>query len=318
MRIHDALPAVMTTRQAAENGALALLRNGTYRRVGHGVYLVAGADRSDPDVRTAVATAGLPSGVVVGGWAAARVHERRSLRRGETALFDGGDRARGGPAAVLLLAGRRTRLVDTPFRQLVRSPVPPDERCRVDGLVVTTPLRTAFDLARLAPLDEGVVALDRLRAISAIDPDALGRLVAERSRWQGGARARRALALSADGVESPQESVLRLLWIEAGLPRPRCNVSVFDAAGAFVGRVDLIDPALGLVGEYDGAVHAAAQRRSRDAERQERLEALGLVVVRATATDVLDGAGRHSWSARLRRAAARARVRTGPRLWTMR
>ncbi|MFF1529793.1 hypothetical protein [Cellulomonas sp. NPDC058312] len=234
------------------------------------------------------------------------------------AQFDGWDRGRRAPRAVLLLAGRRTRLVDTPFRRLLRSPVGPDERCRVDGLVVTTPLRTAFDLARLTTVDEGVIALDRLRAIDVIDPDALARLVAERSRWQGSARARRVLALSADGVESPQESVLRLLWQEAGLPMPRCNASVFDGAGAFVARVDLIDPALGLVGEYDGAVHAAAQRRSRDAERQERLEALGLVVVRATATDVADGAGRDDWCARLRRAAARARLRTGPMPWTVR
>src|SRR5665647_487683 len=81
---------------------------------------------------------------------------------------------------------------------------------------------------------------------------------------------------------SPQETILRLLWIGAGLPRPRCNVVIRRPDGRFVARVDLLDDHAGVVGEYDGSYHASSVRRSDDARRQAELESLGLVVVRAT------------------------------------
>lgn len=177
-------------------------------------------------------------------------------------------------------------------------------------------MRTAFDLARLGPLHDAVVAVDRLRALRLVTVDALAAVIDDRPGWRGAHQARRVLAFSTDRSESPQESALRVLWCESGLPRPVPNATVLDAQGRFVARVDLLDPDAGLVGEYDGAVHASSGRRSADAARRERLEQLGLTVVRATATDVLSDAGRAAWTARLLRAHARARTRAPPhRLW---
>lgn len=315
----DALPAVLTTRHARELGVRHLLRNGTYERVGQGLHLVVTADPADPDVRIALASAGLPPGVVLGGWAAARLHERARLGgRAGPPQFDGVARVTGDVLPVLLLAGRETRLSPKPWRNLVRSVVPAGERVARGPHLVTSPVRTAFDLARLGPVPDAVVALDRLRTLRLVTVEALGAMIGARAGWRGAHQARRVLAFSTDRSESPQESALRVLWCESGLPRPVPNATVLDGLGRFVARVDLLDPDAGLVGEYDGAVHASSGRRSADSARQERLEQLGLTVVRATAVDVLSESGRTAWKARLRQAHVRARSRTSAdRRWRL-
>ena len=69
--------------------------------------------------------------------------------------------------------------------------------------------------------------------------------------------ARRALVDARPGTESIQETRLRLLWThDAGLPQPLVNPTLHDSNGAFLARVDLLDPASAVVGEYDGWHHA--------------------------------------------------------------
>lgn len=278
---------------------------GTVRR---GAWVPTGTDLTDPDVRIAAVAAQLPSHAVVGGWSAARLHE---LAAGVAEpLFDGGRRwretASDHPVArVVVCAARDSRLAHRPDVRIFRSPVHDDDRSRVLGVVASAPARTAFDMARLLPLTPGVIAVDRLLALGLLGLDELAALVVAPGRWQGRAAARRVLDLCEPGTESPQESVLRLLWLGAGLPRPMVNPRVLDRTGRFVGRVDLLDPDAGVVGEYDGGLHAGSARRSKDAARQESLEELGLVVVRATSVDV-DGSGARAWQARLRAAYGRA------------
>jgi very-short-patch-repair endonuclease len=64
------------------------------------------------------------------------------------------------------------------------------------------------------------------------------------------------------------------------------NATVTDDEGTVAGEVDLLDPAAGLAGEYDGGHHAPADQRAHDHARAERLEALGLTVVRLAAPDL--------------------------------
>ncbi len=314
------LPAVIRAGDARRAGLLSVVRGSAFVRAARGVYVPVGTDLSDPDVRIAVAAAGLPTSVVLGGWAAARLHERAaSERRGAPALvtFDGANSVGGGrPEPVLLCAPPRTRLVPGDGRRLLRSVVPPSERTVLGGLPVTGAVRTAFDLARLADRTSAVVGLDRLRALGLLDPDDLSRMIDRRPRWRGVDVARIALSLSADGVESPRESILRLLWMDSGLAAPWCNAEIRDLSGRFVARVDLLDPRLGLAGEYDGAHHSSADRRSADSVRQEKLEALGVTVIRATAADLASAARRRSWQQRLLEACGRAQaVAVEPRRW---
>jgi len=315
------LPAVVSTRDAVARGRRGDLRAG-YVRVARGVHVAAGTQIDDPDVRIAVAMTGAPETVTLGGWAAARLHERDALRsraashgsrgpRGRddgALLFDGavvGGRP-GDLRPVLLLGPPETRLAPRAGERLLRSRVAPHERAALDGYAITDVTRTAFDLARTSPPVDAVVGLDRLRALGLLCAEDLQILVRERSRWRGAGAARRALALSTDGVESPQETRMRLVWLEAGLPAPVCNPDVLDEDGLFVARVDVLDPASGLAAEYDGAVHSGAERRSADAARQERLRALGVEVLRATSVDLATAEARARWQGRARTAYARA------------
>ena len=99
-----------------------------------------------------------------------------------------------------------------------RAPGRPEDITEVLGLPVTTMLRTAWDLGRVR---------SRERAISAHRSDAsaarfpLGAFLGgiERFRGERWVTTLRALAPLADGrAESPPESILRLYWIDAGLP----------------------------------------------------------------------------------------------------
>jgi hypothetical protein len=81
------------------------------------------------------------------------------------------------------------------------------------------------------------------------------------------------------------ETRLRLLLVLAGLPRPEAQVSLYDDAGGFLGRPDLLyrEPRLAL--EYDGGTHRNSL--ADDNRRQNRLLAAGFRLLRFTAGDVL-------------------------------
>jgi hypothetical protein len=85
---------------------------------------------------------------------------------------------------------------------------------------VTSPLRTAVDLARGGSEPFAAVALDRLLRVGAVRHTAL---LAELARWSGraGAVRLRELAVAADSrAVTAGESVLRLGWHRATLPTP--------------------------------------------------------------------------------------------------
>jgi len=146
------------------------------------------------------------------------------------------------------------------------------------GLPVTSPTRTFFDLARFLQRSDGVAALDWALHHRWVLLPRLGRYVDERSRWRGVKRARRALAMADGRSESPMESRLRVILLDAGLPPPDVQVWVGDR------RIDLAyrDVKLGI--EYDGDTHR--DRLVEDNRRQNWLVAAGYVLLRFTAADV--------------------------------
>lgn len=94
----------------------------------------------------------------------------------------------------------------------------------------------------------------------------------------------RALASLAAPAESPMETRLRWLLIQAGLPRPEVQVRLYNASARFVGRVDLYYPEARLALEYDGGNHR--ERMVDDDRRQNALVNAGYRVLRFTATDI--------------------------------
>jgi hypothetical protein len=106
--------------------------------------------------------------------------------------------------------------------------VDPDEIVDIAGLPITTPERTALDLARHAPRDTAVPCLDALAratdvTVSGVLP-LLDRYRGTRGLW----RSIEALRLMDGGSQSPRETLLRLALIDAGFPAPRTQFLVTD------------------------------------------------------------------------------------------
>lgn len=161
-----------------------------------------------------------------------------------------------------------------------------DERRRRFGVELTTPLRTAYDLARRGTLVDAVVAVDALAGRFGFTPD---EFLTFAERYPG-ARGTRRLPEVASLVEpsagSAMETRLRLIMELAGLPRPAVQFPVTDERARVIATVDLAYPGALVAIEYEGADHFSNLRVLRDGGRYTRLAALGWLVFRYFATDV--------------------------------
>lgn len=195
------------------------------------------------------------------------------------------------------------------LRARIRSQVADDDLTIVDGIVVTNATRTAFDLARRASIEDGLVATDVLCRELHVPPAHVLHYAQRHRRLRGSPIARTVLSLTDPRSRSTGESRLRYIWVVlAGLPRPQCNAYVVDEDGTVVAMPDLLDDGTGLVAEYDGSTHREATEHTEDNNREEQIEGLGLVVVRATSIDV--GPRRDRTVTRLLAAATRATAGT--------
>ena len=160
----------------------------------------------------------------------------------------------------------------------------PGDTCRVGGVAVTTPARTALDLACWYPPTKSVAAIDALARATALKISDIEVLL-ERARGRRGvARARRAVQLADAGAQSPKETWLRILIVEAGLPRPQTQIPVHDEYGKPVAYLDMGWPELKVAVEYDGDHHRANRSQySHDVRRLEMLARRGWIVIRVTA-----------------------------------
>jgi very-short-patch-repair endonuclease len=154
------------------------------------------------------------------------------------------------------------------------------------GVQVTSPLRTAFDLARRPDRVEAVVAIDALWHTGKISPERLLEYAARHPGWRGVRRIQGILELADRKPDSPMESRLRmLLKLEAGLPMPETQIRVVRADGSTAARIDMgyRDRTLGV--EYDGQIHGEARVRVRDHRRHNELQGLDWLTLRCTGDD---------------------------------
>ncbi len=94
------------------------------------------------------------------------------------------------------------------------------------------------------------------------------------------------LELVDPGAQSPRESYLRLLLIDAGLPRPHTQIPVFGVDGLPIAYLDMGWPDLMVAVEYDGDHHRLDRHQYlKDIRRLELLERLGWLIVRVVAED---------------------------------
>lgn len=157
-----------------------------------------------------------------------------------------------------------------------------DEICRIGDLTVTTPARTALDLARFLSPAEAVAHLDDLAAVTGISAADVLASAARYPGLRGIRQARTALDLMDPGSQSPKESWLRLLLMDGGFPRPRTQIPVTDGVHTAYLDMGYDGPKVGF--DYDGALHQTDRRRFvRDIGRAEMIDRQGWIDIHVVA-----------------------------------
>jgi very-short-patch-repair endonuclease len=162
-----------------------------------------------------------------------------------------------------------------------------DHVLQVGGVAVLAPARLLLELA--------ADGWDRVDLVALVDAAlhshrVTSQQLTEALRWgarRRGCRLARAVVDLADaGAESPMETRLRLIIVDAGLPGPQTNRPVKDGSRT-VARPDLSYPEWKIAIEYDGADHATSPRRARDEARRVALRERGWTVLTFTSHEVL-------------------------------
>ncbi|MCV7424168.1 DUF559 domain-containing protein [Mycobacterium yunnanensis] len=159
-----------------------------------------------------------------------------------------------------------------------------DEVVRVSGISATTPARTAFDLGRRLPATTAIPLLDALLNATRLTPADVLAVADARPGARGVRLLTSHLGLVDGGAESPQETRLRLILVNAGLPRPETQIEFRDGRGRVRVRVDMGWREWKVAVEYDGVQRwLDARQRSWDIERVALLEESGWTVIRVSA-----------------------------------
>lgn len=156
-----------------------------------------------------------------------------------------------------------------------------DEVMDVEGIAVTTPLRTAVDLACVLRRRDALAALDAFRRTHDLSEASLSELMRRRYRGRRGVvQARALIPLSDPRSESIRESWVRVAIIDAGLPSPEPQVWIV-VGGVPTYRIDLAYVGLRVAVEYDGFDdHLKNEEQIRnDEERRAWLRAHGWKVI---------------------------------------
>lgn len=153
-------------------------------------------------------------------------------------------------------------------------------------MAVTTPQRTAFDLGRYLPRDTAVAHLDALARATGLTANDVRPLAVRYKGTRGVRKFRAAIDLMDAGAHSPQETKLRLLFIDAGFPRPQTQIPVLDDDGYAFAFLDMGWEEVMVSAEYDGEHHRTDPIQYRkDIRRAEKVHRKGWNNIRVIAGD---------------------------------
>lgn len=155
----------------------------------------------------------------------------------------------------------------------------PQDVVTVEGVRVTTPVRTACDLGRLRGRMGAFAALcmlGRAQGFGAADVQAA---LPHLRGLRGVIQLRELAARMTTRCESPGEAWTLLAILDAGLPRPEAQVEILLEGHGLV-RLDFAYRLVRIVIEYDGEEHhSRPEDRERDARRRAALRAAGWIVI---------------------------------------
>lgn len=179
-------------------------------------------------------------------------------------------------------------------------PIPEEDITTIDGIPVTKPARTLLELAAVEPEDVVERCFDDVLRRRLVSVSFLERWLEDprRKRHLGAPVLRRLIrSRSSVGVtESPLETEVLKLLLDAGLPMPRLQYVVEDG-GRFIARLDLAYPDQMVAIEVDSfRYHDGRHAFDHDRARANELEARGWHVLRITSKHLEeDRAGVVEW-----------------------
>jgi len=179
-----------------------------------------------------------------------------------------------------------------PHNRFPRGLVVRDERIELDeitciaGIPVATAERTACDLGRFLPRRQAIARMDALMRARPFEIDEVVRLAQRYRGARGVAQLKSILPLVDGGAASPRETWLRLLYIDAGLPRPATQIPIYDEWGRVVRTVDMGWEEFQVASEYDGGQHQTDRGQYvKDLRVLPKLAQLGWDVMRVIKED---------------------------------
>ncbi len=257
------------------------MQSGELRRPFRGVYCPSSLPDT-LDVRAQCAALVLPPHVVVVDRTAAWLHGVDCLRYAEKCTIPKPE-----VASTKGCAGKGQGLYNGQRALL------PDEIMRVHGVPVTTPVRTAIDLACLRGGPRGLAAVEAImRSCGVTTTDLISQLSRHRGR-RGVIQARSLVAVASSESESPGESWTKWFILDAGHPMPKQQWEV-ELEGWGVAFLDFAYPELMIVVEYDGREFHGPKQRERDRARRKALRDAGWKVIVVRAED-LEPRAREMW-----------------------
>ncbi|MBV9487368.1 MAG: hypothetical protein JO246_15080 [Frankiaceae bacterium] len=249
----DLLAAPFTAAMAAARGVTPQqLRGGRVRRLFHGVFVGAHVEVT-PEVLAIGIALVLPPGAVVS--------------HSTAALFEGADVRTWRDNNVYVTTLRLSQL-RRPGIVATAAYLEEGDVCIKHGIPMTSPSRTAFDLARQRDLIERVVGIDAMLNRGGVKLPDLAAYVADRPAWRGIRWAREALTYAEPKSQSPMETRQRMQFILAGLPRPVAQHPVY-AGGVLIAELDNSFPEFKVGTDWDGKPHA--ETWLADTERQAKI-----------------------------------------------
>lgn len=243
-----------------------------WRAVFRGVYLT---DNVEPTriqlIRAALLTAGPSSAAVL--TSAATLHGWPVVPRDDNVQVS------------LPAAERRVDQRGLVTRQLV---LHHNDITVVEGMRVTSPIRTAADLLLRLQAVDGLAMLDAAMHSKQITTEDLEAVPALIYGNKGAVTARRVLELADGRAESPLESRVRLICVEGGVAPEAIQYPIRDGLGNLLAVSDFAWQSRMVLGEADGrAVHSAPSALLNDRWRQNELTARGYNIIRFTWEDTL-------------------------------
>ena len=176
----------------------------------------------------------------------------------------------------------------------------------------TSRARTVADNLRHLPNADGVALADSALRQGRVSYEQIAAVLDRQARWPYAERGRRALPLVDPRRESWLESFSFITLHRRGLPMPEPQVSLFDAGGRFVGRVDgwLEDEAVALESDgrakyflndptlsadvdvaADELLDVARRRLMREKERRDQIVDLGAELARWGTREIVRSPG---------------------------